>query len=59
MNELPTISEAFITSSSRGIVPVVQIDAQQVGDGKVGKMTRRLMQLYNEEVLSLAEDIVS
>jgi branched-chain amino acid aminotransferase len=59
MNELTTISEAFITSSSRGIVPVVEIDAQQVGDGKVGKMTRRLIQLYNEEVLSLAEEIVS
>jgi len=59
LNELPMISEAFITSSSRGIVPVVGIDTQQVGDGKVGPITRRLMHLYNEEVLSLAEDIVS
>jgi branched-chain amino acid aminotransferase len=59
VNELPLISEAFITSSSRGIVPVVGIDAQQVGDGKVGEITRRLMHLYNEEVLSLAEEIVS
>jgi branched-chain amino acid aminotransferase len=59
VNELPTISEAFITSSSRGIVPVVEIDAQQVGDGKVGELTRRLMHLYNEQVLSLAEDVIS
>jgi branched-chain amino acid aminotransferase len=59
INELPSISEAFITSSSRGIVPVVAIDAQVVGDGKVGPTTRRLMHLYNQEVLSLAEDIVS
>jgi branched-chain amino acid aminotransferase len=59
VNELPLISEAFITSSSRGIVPVVGIDAQQVGDGKVGLVTTRLMHLYNEEVLSLAEEIVS
>ena len=58
VNELPSISEAFITSSSRGIVPVVGIDARQVGDGGVGPVTRQLMQLYNEEVLALAEEIV-
>jgi len=59
VNELPSISEAFITSSSRGIVPVVWIDAQQVGNGQVGEITKRLMKSYNEEVFSLAEDIVS
>jgi branched-chain amino acid aminotransferase len=59
VNELSSISEAFITSSSRGIVPVVGIEAQQVGDGKVGPVTTRLMHLYNEEVLSLAEEIVT
>ncbi|MDQ2692623.1 MAG: aminotransferase class IV, partial [Chloroflexota bacterium] len=58
VNELPSISEAFITSSSRGVVPVVGIDARTVGDGGVGPVTRRLMQLYNEEVLALAEEIV-
>jgi branched-chain amino acid aminotransferase len=59
VNELPLISEAFITSSSRGIIPVVGIDARQVGEGKIGPFTARLMHLYSEEVLSLAEDIVS
>jgi branched-chain amino acid aminotransferase len=58
INELPLIEEAFITSSSRGIVPVVQIDAHQVADGKVGVMTNTLMRLYNESVLALAEEIV-
>ena len=58
LNEIPLIEEAFITSSSRGIVPVVQIDAQQVADGKVGGLTRKLMRLYEENVLSLAEEIV-
>jgi branched-chain amino acid aminotransferase len=59
VNELPSISEAFITSSSRGIVPVVEIDALSVGDGKVGPVTTRLMHLYNEQVLLLAEDVGS
>jgi branched-chain amino acid aminotransferase len=58
INELPSISEAFITSSSRGIVPVIAIDAQQIGDGTVGKITRQLMHLYNQEVLTVAEDII-
>lgn len=58
INELPAIEEAFITSSSRGIVPVVQIDARSVADGKVGEMTKLLIKLYHESVLSLAETIV-
>jgi len=57
LNELPLIEEAFITSSSRGVVPVVQIGEQQIGNGQVGTMTRKLMNLYETEVLSLAEEI--
>ena len=57
LKELPLIEEAFITSSSRGIVPVVQIGEQQIGNGQVGAMTRKLMNLYETEVLSLAEEI--
>lgn len=57
LNELNNIQEAFITSSSRGVVPVVQVDGYSVGDGNVGKITRRLMLLYEEKVLSLAEEI--
>jgi branched-chain amino acid aminotransferase len=58
LNELPFIEEAFITSSSRGIVPVVQIDAQPIANGKVGEMTKRLIRLYEENALRLAEDIL-
>jgi len=41
--ELPQIKEAFITSASRAILPVVQIDNQRIGDGTPGVITRRLM----------------
>jgi branched-chain amino acid aminotransferase len=58
ISELALVEEAFITSSSRGVVPVVQIDAHPVGDGKVGETTKRLMKLYEENVLSLAEEIL-
>ncbi len=38
-----SFSEAFISSSSRGVVPVVAIDGDRVGEGRVGIWTRRLI----------------
>jgi len=38
--------EAFITSASSFVQPVVSIDGKQVGDGKVGPMATRLRELY-------------
>ncbi|MCA2001056.1 MAG: aminotransferase class IV [Chloroflexi bacterium] len=49
--------EAFLTSSSRGIVPIVSIDNQAVGRGSVGKWTKRLMKAYREYVERKAEEI--
>lgn len=58
LNDLPLVEEAFLTSSSRGVVPIVRIDGQLIEDGTPGEMTKRLMHLYDEEVLSLAEEII-
>ncbi len=52
-------SEAFLTSSSRGIVPIVSIDNQAVGEGRVGTWTKRLMKAYREYVERKADEIVS
>jgi len=41
-----SFTEAFITSSSRGVVPVVSIDGARVGEGRVGIWTQRLIQAY-------------
>jgi branched-chain amino acid aminotransferase len=57
LSQLPAVKEAFITSSSRGIVPVVQIDDAKIGQGKPGKITKLLMSAYNEYVLKHAEKI--
>ena len=46
IDDLPRIDEAFITSSSRGIIPVVQIDAHLLGDGTPGAYTRALLTAY-------------
>lgn len=58
LREFSAIDEAFLTSSSRGVVPVVQIADQPVGNGKVGVTTKRLMNSYEQKVLEIAESII-
>jgi len=57
LNQLSAVKEAFITSSSRGIVPVIQIDDARVGQGSPGKVTKMLMSSYEDYVLKHAEKI--
>jgi branched-chain amino acid aminotransferase len=42
--------EMFLTSTSRYIVPVVQVDGKSIGSGKPGKLTLELLELFHEEV---------
>ncbi len=42
--------EAFLTSTTRGIVPIVSIDDGPVGDGSVGPVVRYLMARYRAAV---------
>ncbi|NPV21780.1 D-amino-acid transaminase [Bradyrhizobium aeschynomenes] len=46
--------EAFITSASSFVQPVVTIDGKPVGDGKVGSMTTRLREIYVDFARSTA-----
>lgn len=48
--DVPLLEEAFLSSSSRGIMPVVRIDEQPVDDSRPGPVTRRLMVAYKEYV---------
>jgi branched-chain amino acid aminotransferase len=48
--EIGQLDEAFVSSSSRGLVPVVQVAQQVIGDGRPGPVTRRLMQQYADFV---------
>jgi len=42
--------EAFLTSTTRGILPIVQLDDNVIGNGTVGPVTRDLMERYRAEV---------
>ena len=50
--------EAFLTSSSRGVVPIISIDQNPVGQGKVGKWTKILSMAYQAYVEERSEKIV-
>jgi branched-subunit amino acid aminotransferase/4-amino-4-deoxychorismate lyase len=50
LSETAQLDEAFLSSSSRGLVPVRQIAAQVVGSGGPGPVTRRLMADYEQFV---------
>jgi branched-chain amino acid aminotransferase len=49
-DELPRVDEAFVTSVSREVLPVVRIDGQPVGDGRVGPKVRGIMAAFAELV---------
>ncbi|MEW5941880.1 MAG: aminotransferase class IV, partial [Chloroflexota bacterium] len=50
-------AEAFLTSSSRGVVPIVSIDNRQVGEGKPGKWTKALSWAYQTYVAEHSEPL--
>jgi branched-chain amino acid aminotransferase len=56
-DEIATVSEAFITSSSRGIVPVVRIDNFPIGEESPGALTKQLHADYEKYVIEKAEKI--
>jgi branched-chain amino acid aminotransferase len=44
--------ELFLTSSTREVQPLVELDGRPVGSGEPGQITRRLAQAYSEMVLA-------
>jgi branched-subunit amino acid aminotransferase/4-amino-4-deoxychorismate lyase len=48
IDALEGVDEAFLSSSSRGIVPIVEVEGIRIGDGRVGAVTRRLTTGYYE-----------
>ncbi|MGB1035191.1 MAG: D-amino acid aminotransferase, partial [Primorskyibacter sp.] len=46
--------EAFITSASTFVMPVVEIDGVTLGDGAPGPRAQRLREIYLDESLKVA-----
>ena len=47
---IPSLDEAFLTSSSRAVVPIVSIDEHPIGSGLPGSCTRKLADGYRKWV---------
>ena len=54
-SDLPALQEAFLTSVSREVLPVVAIDGRPVGDGRVGRYTRAILAAFAATVAREAE----
>ncbi len=54
IEEAQAAKEAFVTSATTFVGPVIEIDGAQIGDGKVGDIARRLREIYLEESLKTA-----
>jgi branched-chain amino acid aminotransferase len=53
--ELFTADEAFLTGTAAEIAPVREVNKRVIGDGKVGPVTKRLMQDFDKMVRSPKE----
>ena len=57
ISEIGTIDEAFITSTSRSILPIIQIDQTTIGMGIPGGFTQKLMETFQTELQEKLERI--
>jgi branched-chain amino acid aminotransferase len=55
--QLTEIQEAFLTSVSRGVLPVRAVDGKRIGSGTVGAITRKLSDRFRENIHADLEDI--
>ena len=54
IKEAQQADEAFVTSASAFVMPVVQIDGASVGSGKPGQIVARLREIYLDEMRKAA-----
>ena len=54
IDEAKEADEAFITSASAFVMPVVEIDGVALGDGTPGSVAKRMREIYLDESLKKA-----
>jgi len=52
LQESSSADEAFTTSTSKGVIPIVQIDDHKIGRGSVGERTKTIMGLFQDYIES-------
>lgn len=46
LEDMMNAEEVFLTNTQDGIVPVLSIDGKEIGDGKVGNVTKKIQEHY-------------
>jgi branched-chain amino acid aminotransferase len=57
VSEIPDLEEAFLTGSSRSVLPIRQIADQVIGEGRPGPITKLISDAYWQELRSKLIDI--
>ena len=57
VDEIERLEETFLSSSSRGVVPIIMIDGITIGDGHPGPLTREIIRRYDAWVSSHLEPV--
>ena len=56
IGELPALREAFVTSTTKGALPIRQIGESIIGDGRPGPVTERVRELFAAHVQTHLEN---
>ena len=54
INEALQAREAFLTSSSSAVLPILSIDGEAIGDGRPGVLSRRLHDAYGDYITGVS-----
>lgn len=57
LTELGNIQEAFVSSTTREVMPIIQLNQQTIGSGKPGHFTLQLMKRYREGLPKISTQI--
>ncbi len=55
-SELIISDEIFLTGTAAEITPIIKMDSKQIGNGKPGDITKKMMQEYTEIVMNKNDD---
>ena len=55
-SELTTSDEIFLTGTAAEITPIISIDGKKIGNGKPGSITKKMMNEYQDIVMSHNEE---
>jgi branched-chain amino acid aminotransferase len=47
-HEVYNASECFLTGTAAELIPIVKVDGRTIGDGKPGKMTKKLLDAFHQ-----------